>query len=90
MMEAGSLFFQLGGVRFTIPYVPIYIAGVYERCIVGTRSVQPAVVNDTPGNLPCDLFMFVSTGINMTDLLCIMYDIVLVYTCSVIIIVLTI
>ena len=57
---------------------------------MGTRSVQPAVVNDTPGNLPCDLFMFVSTGINMTDLLCIMYDIVLVYTCSVIIIVLTI
>ena len=46
---------------------------------MGTRSVQPAVVNDTPGNLPCDLFMFVSTCINMTDLLCIMYNIVLVY-----------
>ena len=65
MMEAGSLFFQLGGVRFTIPYVPIYIAGVYERCVVGTRSTQPAVVNDTPGNLPCDLFMFMGTTISL-------------------------
>ena len=38
--DGSRKFIISAGWSFTIPYVPIYIAGVYERCVVGKRSVQ--------------------------------------------------